>query len=49
VDGLDPAPFAEFFQVDFALYFALVLAGPVIDALALRAGEFDESVLGHGF
>ena len=39
------APFAELFQLDFALDKLLILARPIIDALAILAGQFDESVL----
>jgi len=45
--GFFTAPFAEFFQLNFALYFALVFAWPVIDALTGGAGEFYEAILGH--
>ena len=41
------APVAELLELDFALDELLVLAGPVIDALTLGAGKFDESILGH--
>ena len=39
------APLAIFFEVDLALDFLLVLAGPVVGALALLAREFYESLL----
>ncbi|TSC68505.1 MAG: hypothetical protein G01um101456_618 [Parcubacteria group bacterium Gr01-1014_56] len=45
--GLSPAPFAVLFELNFANHQLLVLAGPVVDALALRALEFDQSVLRH--
>jgi len=35
------APFAKFFQLNLALYFALVFAGPVIDAFTNSALKFD--------
>jgi len=34
-------PLAEFFNLNFALNFALVFARPVIDALAIFALQFD--------
>ena len=40
-------PLAEFFQLNFALNFALVLTGPVIDTFANGALKFDEIVLRH--
>jgi len=40
-------PLAEFFYLNFTLHFALVLAGPVIGALASRALKFDKIVLRH--
>jgi hypothetical protein len=43
--GLGFTPFAIFFELDLAFYFTLVLAGPVIDPFAFRAGEFYESIL----
>jgi len=44
---LSPAPLAVLFELYLALHELLVLARPVIDALAFIAREFDESVLGH--
>jgi hypothetical protein len=45
--GLEPAPVAVFFELDFALDKLFVLVAPIVDALALVAGKFDKSVLGH--
>ena len=42
-----PAPVAILQEFDFALDFLLVFLAPVVLALALFAGEFDEAVLGH--
>jgi len=44
---LDPllAPFAVFFKLNFFNYQLLIFAGPVIYALAGRAGEFYKSIL----
>jgi hypothetical protein len=47
VFGLLPAPFAEFFELDFFSYEFLVFAGPVIYPFANRAGKFYKSILGH--
>ena len=41
------APVAELLELDLSLNKLLVLARPVIDALTLGAGKFDESILGH--
>jgi len=43
--GLLSAPFAEFFELDLFSDEFLILAGPVIYALAGRAGEFYKSIL----
>jgi hypothetical protein len=43
------APLAMLFDFDLALNFPLVLAGPVIDALALFALELENIVLTHNF
>ena len=40
-------PFAKFLELNFALDFALVLTGPVINALANGALKFNEFVLRH--
>ena len=45
--GLFSAPFAEFFKLDFLGDKLFVFTGPVIDALADRAGKFYKSILGH--
>ncbi len=45
--GLFAAPGTVLFELDFALYFALIFAAPVVDAFAGLAGKFYESVLGH--
>jgi hypothetical protein len=45
VHGLSLAPLAVLFELYFALNLLLVLAGPVVDALALLALQFDESIL----
>jgi hypothetical protein len=42
---LSPAPFAPLFELDFALYQLLVLRRPVVNTLALGAGELYESIL----
>ena len=49
MDSVLLAPLAMFFQLDFALNFTLVLAGPIIDAFALLALKFDQIVLRHMF
>jgi hypothetical protein len=38
-------PFAVLFELDLALHKLSVLARPVVDAVALRAREFDELIL----
>jgi hypothetical protein len=43
--GLFLAPFAEFVELDFLGYEFLVLAGPVVYALAGTAGQFYKSIL----
>jgi hypothetical protein len=43
------APLAMFFDFNFPLNFALVLAGPIIDAFANRALHFYQIVLTHKF
>ena len=43
--GLSPAPLAPLFELYFTLNKLLILAGPIVDALALGAGEFYESIL----
>jgi len=35
------APFTEFFDFNFALNFALVFAGPIVDSFADSALKFD--------
>lgn len=41
------APFAVLLELYFLGDKLLVLARPVVDALTVSAGEFDELVLGH--
>lgn len=41
------APFAELFEVNLPLHQLAILARPVVDALALAAGKFDELFLCH--
>jgi len=36
-----PAPFTEFFDLNFSLDFLLIFAGPVIDSFAFTAGQLD--------
>ena len=45
--GVFTAPFAVFLKLDFLGDKLLVLTGPVIDALASRAGEFYKAILRH--
>ena len=45
--GLLATPLAVLLQLDLALHELLVLARPVVDTLALLAGELDELFLGH--
>ena len=45
--GLSPAPIAIFFEFDFALHELFVFARPVVRALALATGEFNQSFLRH--
>ncbi len=45
MDGLLLAPLAPLFELDFALDFLLILATPIVDALASGAGKFDKAVL----
>jgi hypothetical protein len=45
VQGLQSAPVAELFELDFALDKLLVFVAPVVRALALLAGELYEAVL----
>lgn len=47
VGGLLFAPFAVFLKLDFALYFADIFAGPVVEALAFSALKPDEIWLWH--
>ena len=42
------APIAKLLELDLALYLFLVFLGPVIEAFALRTGQFYKSILGHG-
>ena len=41
------APLTPLGELYFSLYLLLVLAAPIVDALALAAGELDESILRH--
>jgi hypothetical protein len=41
------APFAVFLDIDLTFDKLAVLAGPIIDATALRAGEFEKLILRH--
>lgn len=43
--GLLLTPLAEFYELDFLGHGLLVLAGPVVDALAGTAGEFYKPIL----
>jgi hypothetical protein len=43
------APLAEFIKLYLFSDEFLVLAGPVIYAFAITAGEFYKSILGHGY
>jgi hypothetical protein len=45
VHGLSPAPFAPFFELNFALYFLLIFGAPIVNALAFLALELDKAVL----
>lgn len=45
VHGLGVAPLAILFELDFALNQFFVFGAPIIDALALLAGEFYQTVL----
>lgn len=47
MDSLLLAPLAPLGELDLALDLLLVLAAPIVDALALAAGELDESILRH--
>lgn len=42
---LRAAPVAKLLELDFARYQLFILAGPIVDTLALPALEFDESIL----
>ena len=45
MDGVLPTPVAILLELDFALNKLFILAGPVVDALAGFAREFDQLVL----
>ena len=45
--GLSLAPLAVLFELDFALNKLFVFGAPIVDALALLAGEFYQTILGH--
>jgi hypothetical protein len=47
VHGRSPAPFAVLFELYFAHDQLLVLARPIVDALAFAALKLDEPVLRH--
>lgn len=46
--GLGLAPLTPLFELDLALHKLLILAAPVVYALALRADELYELFLRHG-
>lgn len=45
--GLLLTPFTILFELNFTSDKLLVLAAPIVDALASTAGEFYEFILGH--
>jgi hypothetical protein len=45
--GLLAAPLAPFFKLDFTLDELLVFGRPIVNALAVLAGEADKAVLRH--
>ena len=45
MSGVFFTPFAIFVELNFALYKLLVLASPIVDALARLAREFDKLIL----
>jgi hypothetical protein len=45
VHGRSPAPLAVLFEFDLADHQLLVLAGPIVDALALRALQLYKAIL----
>ena len=47
--GLGAAPVAELFKLYLAGNQLLIFGAPIVNALALGALQFDESVLGHEF
>jgi hypothetical protein len=47
VDGLLAAPLAPLFKLDLALDELLVFGRPIVNALAVGAGEADQAVLRH--
>ena len=47
VDSRFLAPTAVLFEFDLALNKLLVLGAPIVDVLAIFAGEFEETILGH--
>ena len=47
MDGLLAAPLAPLFKLDFTLDELLVFGRPIVNALAVGAGEADQAVLRH--
>ena len=47
MDGLLAAPFAPLFKLDLALDELLVFGRPIVNTLAVLAGEADQAVLRH--
>ncbi len=41
------APITKLQKLYLPLHFLFVFLAPIVDSLALLAGEFDEAVLGH--
>ncbi len=41
------APFAVLLELDLASDKLAILAGPIVDAVAFGAGEFEKLILGH--
>lgn len=42
---LSVIPLAIFFELNFAFYFALIFAGPIVDPFTFRALKFYEKIL----
>jgi hypothetical protein len=47
VDRLCTAPLAILFELNLALHQLFILGGPIVDALALIAGELYQAILRH--